>query len=377
MSATHLSGFQVGETITGAGGGTGKIVYIDNDKNRLEVQRRPDDSGAFVTNETVTGQQSSATGTITQHNVTSGTNAKVLAYSTSIGGVGSLRMTEVGNKYNTHGRVKSSSTFPMLITSPTSVLTRGTTITGSTSGATGIVIDYNTTTSVLKFKDLTGYFKEGEQLTFTGGTSKVAKFNPIRAMGNFVGEAIEDGNFANDYGYIDAIAMNIFDSRYYQTHSYVVKVGESINKWRSIVKNLIHPVGHIFFGEVAIRTNVNATADVYNRTFDSTETTRAFIPTLIIGSKVDSIDLLWEDETWNTEDDNAINNYYPIELEDTLDGKLKAERYINGIVYDSENDVNVTGIIDQVTGQGYVIGTTIDESDDSFVSRILEVEIQD
>ena len=374
MSATHLSGFQVGETITGAGGGTGKIVYIDNDKNRLEVQRRPDDSGAFVTNETVTGQQSSAAGTITQHNVPSGTNAKVLAYSTSIGGVGSLRMTEVGNKYNTHGRVKSSSTFPMLITSPTSVLARGTTITGSTSGATGIVIDYNTTTSVLKFKDLTGYFKEGERLTFTGGTSKVAKFNPIRAMGNFVGEAIEDGNFANDYGYIDAAAMNIFDSKYYQTHSYVVKVGESINKWRSIVKNLIHPAGHIFFGEVAIRTNVNATADVYNRTFDSTETTRAFIPTLIIGSKVDSIDLLWEDETWNTEDDNAVNNYYPIELEDTLHGKLKAERYINGIVYDSENDVNVTGIIDQVTGQGYVIGTTIDESDDSFVSRILEVE---
>ena len=136
MSATHLSGFQVGETITGAGGGTSKIVYIDNDRNRLEVQRRPEDSGSFNTNETITGLQSTATGTITQHNVPSGTNAKILTYSTTIGGVGSLRMTEVGNKYNTHGTIKSSSTFPMLITVPSNVLARGTTITGNTTGAT-------------------------------------------------------------------------------------------------------------------------------------------------------------------------------------------------------------------------------------------------
>lgn len=364
MSNSDLDGFQVGETITNTGGSSAKIVHIDTKLNRLSVQKRSTDTGTFAVGQTITGGQSASTGTITQQNVTAGNGAILLTFSDTIGGVGSLRMTEVGNKYNEPARIKKSSTYPMLITTPSTTPTRDQVITGSSSGATGKIIDYNTQTHVLKFKDLTGFFVQGETITFgSSGECKIARFNPIRAMGKNVGEAIEDGNFANDYGYLNSSAMNIFDSRYYQTHSYVVKVGESINKWRSIVKNLIHPAGHIFFGEVAIRTNVEAVADIYNRNFDGTETSRAFIPTLIIGSKVDAVDLMWEDETWAVPDE-AISNYYPIELEDTLDGKLKAERYIQ------EGNT----LIDQITGQGYVVGTEIVEDDDNFVSRILEVQ---
>ena len=58
---------------------------------------------------------------------------------------------------------------------------------------------------------------------------------------------------------------NIQDGRYYQTHSYVVKVGESINKWRSALKDLIHPSGHIFFGEVAIKNDIGAQMDTIFR----------------------------------------------------------------------------------------------------------------
>ena len=51
--------------------------------------------------------------------------------------------------------------------------------------------------------------------------------------------------------------MSITDSKFYQSHSYVVRIGESINKFRSIVKDLVHPAGHIFFGEVAVTNNVS------------------------------------------------------------------------------------------------------------------------
>ena len=54
-----------------------------------------------------------------------------------------------------------------------------------------------------------------------------------------------------------ASGMSITDSKFYQSHSYVVRIGESINKFRSIVKDLVHPAGHIFFGEVAVTNNVS------------------------------------------------------------------------------------------------------------------------
>jgi hypothetical protein len=74
-------------------------------------------------------------------------------------------------------------------------------------------------------------------------------------------------------------------------------VGKSINEYRSLVKSLLSPAGTIFFGEVSIRNTVDAKADVYNATFDGTKTTRSFIPTLIIGSRTDTADLIQEDGT--------------------------------------------------------------------------------
>ena len=39
---------------------------------------------------------------------------------------------------------------------------------------------------------------------------------------------------------------------------------KSINKWRSALKDLIHPSGHIFFGEVAIKNDIGAQMDLYS-----------------------------------------------------------------------------------------------------------------
>ena len=57
------------------------------------------------------------------------------------------------------------------------------------------------------------------------------------------------------------------------------------------------PAGTIFFGEVAIRNTIDARASVYNVNFDGTTTTRAFVPTLIIGSRMDTADIALEDGT--------------------------------------------------------------------------------
>jgi len=49
----------------------------------------------------------------------------------------------------------------------------------------------------------------------------------------------------------------IQDSRYYQSFSYVIKTGQTIDNWNDAVKKLLHPAGFAFFGEVVIFTNAS------------------------------------------------------------------------------------------------------------------------
>ena len=363
MWVPDVTGFQKGEVITGSSASaTGLIIGIDTKLNRLTIGRRSTDTNAFSANDTITGGTSSTTAVITNHNVTSGTGAKLIAYGDNIGGVASLRLQSAGNKYNENGIIDDEDTIiTMLVTTPSDTPPSDNTLSGDISGSTATIVDYNSNRNILKVKNVSGPFLEGETCTFSGSESlKVAKYRPLNARGLLAGETKIAGNFQNDYGYTDASGMAIHDSLYYQSHSYVVKVGESINRWRSIVKDLIHPTGHIFFGEVAIKNNINAQANIYNRVFDGTNVSRSFIPTLYIGSKVDALGIIFEDHTW---DSLGIDNEYSIELENEV-GVLRAERYYQ----------EGSTVYDQVTGQGFVVGTDIVEDTDNFYNRIVEAE---
>ena len=50
----------------------------------------------------------------------------------------------------------------------------------------------------------------------------------------------------------------IQDSYYYQSFSYVIKTGQTIDYWRDAVKKLLHPAGFAFFGQVVIFTQGSA-----------------------------------------------------------------------------------------------------------------------
>jgi len=56
------------------------------------------------------------------------------------------------------------------------------------------------------------------------------------------------GRYLNDDGHISSYNF-IQDRDYYQKFSYVVKVKQSLDKYRSVLKNLIHPAGMKLFGE--------------------------------------------------------------------------------------------------------------------------------
>jgi hypothetical protein len=60
------------------------------------------------------------------------------------------------------------------------------------------------------------------------------------------------GYYVNNDGFLDD-AIYIQDSRYYQAYSYVIKIDEALDTYKTAVKNLVHPAGMAIFGEYDIR----------------------------------------------------------------------------------------------------------------------------
>lgn len=56
------------------------------------------------------------------------------------------------------------------------------------------------------------------------------------------------GRYLNDDGHVSSFNF-LQDRDYYQNHSYVIRVEDSINKYRKAIKDLLHPAGMKLFGE--------------------------------------------------------------------------------------------------------------------------------
>jgi len=72
------------------------------------------------------------------------------------------------------------------------------------------------------------------------------------------------GEFLNADGFISEGSKRIQDSFYYQDYSYVIRIGQSVNKYRDAVKKLLHPVGLALFGEVSLINLVQALTRIMN-----------------------------------------------------------------------------------------------------------------
>jgi len=65
-----------------------------------------------------------------------------------------------------------------------------------------------------------------------------------------------NSRWTNDDGKL-SVKKYIQDSKYYQSFSYVIKTGQTIDYWRDVVKRLLHPAGFAFFGQVTIFSNAS------------------------------------------------------------------------------------------------------------------------
>jgi len=129
------------------------------------------------------------------------------------------------------------------------------TFTSNVSGATGTVIDF--TAPLLKYTATTSELVETDTITFSGtATAVVAKTDPLTGTATIGAQITTSGKYINQDGHLSEGSKKIQDSLYYQDYSYVVRVSESINKWRDSIKRSVHPSGFYVTGEVNIQTRL-------------------------------------------------------------------------------------------------------------------------
>ena len=92
----------------------------------------------------------------------------------------------------------------------------------------------------------------------------------LGALAKYPGYYVTNDSFLND-------AIYIQDSRYYQAYSYVIKIDEALDTYKTAVKNLIHPAGMALFGEYDIRNE-----------FDISETLESLVKILAV-TNLDSV----------------------------------------------------------------------------------------
>ena len=361
---TTGTNFSVGEVASSSNSKSFIVVSHDTDKKRILVYKRSTDAAGVPTG-TITGGTSGTVFTLTQTNVTAGSGAKLWAFSDDIGSIKKLKIQDPGHKFEDNGIgnyvqhciIKDVSATPIV----------NTTVTAALTGATGTVKIMNGDLNQLTIENIKGVFNDGDYITTSDSKNfYIGKTNPCTARGSLSGTSKLDGNYLNDTGFPSVDSMRIHDSKQYQDFSYLIKVGKSINEYRSLIKSLLSPAGTIFFGEVSVRNKVDGSAQIYNVNFDGTNTTRSFIPTLIIGSKIDTADIQLEDGTYSGEDSVFSSFEGRIQLE-TEEGVLTTERFLS---------VDATTVKDQSSGQPYVIGTdTVEETDRDFFKRQLTAEV--
>ena len=191
----------------------------------------------------------------------------IYAKGTDVGSIKDVTIIDVGVHYTSPVTLGALTNF--LCTNISGTFTLDETVTGGTSGATGIYKETDAARNIIKLANVVGTFVAGDDKsgeTITGGESAVTAIinsytaPSLSATQGTVGET--SGRFLTEDGFLDEKTKKIQDSYYYQDYSYVVRTSSSINQWRDRLIAAVHPAGWQVFGQVDIATAVQSIANI-------------------------------------------------------------------------------------------------------------------
>ena len=182
------------------------------------------------------------------------TGATVIPFGSEIGRATSLQIIEHGINFTSAPTLA----FPKyaVLKTVSGTISADETFTSNVSGATGTIISFDA--PLLKYTATQSELEVGDTITTSGSqTAVVVKADTLTATATIGAKITTTGAYINQDGHISENSKKIQDSLYYQDYSYVIRVSESINKWRDALKRAVHPSGFYVTGEVNIATRVS------------------------------------------------------------------------------------------------------------------------
>jgi hypothetical protein len=152
-----------------------------------------------------------------------------------------------------------------------------------------------------------------------------------------------EGRYLNQDGQLSS--YNFLEDRdYYQKYSYVVKIDESLNKYRQVLKDLIHPAGMKLFGEYLSEdnneTNVDYIIGIADTTYENGVNTNSLVLSLdAVHPQIDNTGNSWYNDA-NTQQYANISNtvYY-------TGGGFKFDGANDTIIMPHRNSLNVSNAL--------------------------------
>ena len=253
-----------------------------------------------------------------------GSNASTLALSRSgVGKVLGIQINNLGLGYTAIPKITMNRN--VIVKNVTGNFTIGDTLTTHTAS----VVSFNPTNRILELETPVEHFFTGDIITTAGGASgTIVQCEHSKATTAITAIANTGGQYVTERGHISETSMRVQDSFYYQDYSYVVRIGESINRWRDSIRRSVHPAGWNVFGEVSFATSLAdaqlnslrirnpAAGDIIDFTGDTQTFTPELASTLRtlfvevfgrrLGTKTDGTDLRAEEGKLLLEDGNEI-----------------------------------------------------------------------
>ena len=203
------------------------------------------------------GMSSLPTATVSS---SSGSNAVIKTYGGEIGRIKKFQILDQGISFTGTPTVTLEGN--AVFGASTGSISASETFTGSGS-TSGTLKSIDTDTNKITFTTTAGAVVVGQTLTFSGsGTAVIEKVDQATATATTGTKVLTTGAYTTQDGFISEKDKRIQDSVYYQDYSYVVKIGESITKWRDYIKKAIHPSGFNVSGLVRIQSKVSGQISV-------------------------------------------------------------------------------------------------------------------
>lgn len=188
---------------------------------------------------------------------------KIYLGSNNIGLPKTIRITSPGRGFTSDKTQISSYRSPttFILRNIDGVFFSGEKLIQNSTGATATVAPngYREGSNLLRVQNISGVFKNGDEIRSSIGSRSATLFAHLTTefdldIKNYIDNF---GRFNSDRGKLSENTQKLTDSFFYQDYSYIIKSKTSIEFWRDLIKETIHPAGFKLFGEMVVDAKVD------------------------------------------------------------------------------------------------------------------------